>query len=224
MEMEEPVESNESNEMIFKIILIGDTATGKTNILSRYINNTFEENSKPSIGVELSSKSFMINNDIINIQIWDTAGQERYKSITKAYYKGALGALVVYDITKKETFESVDKWINDLKHLADKKVSIVLVGNKSDLEGERQVSKEEGQMKAQSNGLGFLETSALNGNNIELAFKTLVEEVYNKCHTDFEAYANISVNKGKNITIQETTTTQKKQCCSRDSIRIFKKK
>ena len=224
MEMEEPVESNESNEMIFKIILIGDTSTGKTHILSRYINNKFEEDTKPTIGVELSSKSFMINNDIINIQIWDTAGQERYKSITKAYYKGALGALVVYDISKKETFESVDKWINDLKHLADQKVSIILVGNKSDLENERQVSKEEGQMKAQSNGLAFLEASALNGNNIELAFKTLVEEVYNKCHTDFEAYANISVTKGKTITVEDATTQKKKQCCTRDSIRIFKKK
>ena len=173
--------------------------------------------------MNLSCKSFTINNDLINIQVWDTAGQERYKSLTKAYYKGALGALVVYDITKKVTFENIDKWINDLKHLADKNVSIILIGNKSDLEVERQVSKEEGQMKAQTNGLGFLETSALNGSNIELAFKTLVEEVYNKFHKDFEFDANISIMKGRTITIQEATKKRKK-CCDKDSLPLFKKK
>ena len=212
----------ESNEMIFKIIVVGDTSTGKTNILSKYINNTFEESSKATIGVELSCKNFTINNDSISAQIWDTAGQERYKSITKAYYKGALGALVVYDITKRVTFENTDKWINDLKHLADEKVSVILIGNKNDLENQREVSKEEGQMKAQENGLGFLETSALNGNNIELAFKTLVEEVYNKCHKEFEADASISIMRGKTLSIEETK--KKKKCCDKESIHFLKKK
>ena len=98
---------------------------------------------------------------------------------------------------------------NDLKHLADKNVSIILIGNKSDLEKERQVSKEEGQMKEQSNGLGFLETSAWNGSNIELAFKALVEEVYNKCHKAFETDVNISIMRGRTITIQEATKKRK---------------
>ena len=221
----------ESIEMIFKIILIGDASTGKTNILSQYIHNKFEENSKATIGVELSCKSFTINNDNITAQIWDTAGQERYKSITKAYYKGALGALVIYDITKKSSFDNTDKWISDLKNSADEKISIMLVGNKNDLENLREVSKEEGEMKAKNSGIGFIETSALNGNNIELAFKILVEEVYNKCHKEFESVADVEIMRGKTITIEETKKKRKK-CCDKDSFKetvkekfpIFKKK
>ena len=212
----------ESTEMIFKIILIGDTATGKTNILSKYVNNKFEEDSKATIGVELSTKSFTINNDTINAQFWDTAGQERYKSITKAYFKGALGALVVYDITKKDTFENVDKWINDLKVSADEKISILLIGNKNDLENKREVSKENGEMKGKEYGIAFMETSALNGNNIELAFKTLVEQVYNKCHKEFESVANVEIMRGITISIEETKK-QKKKCCDKESIPLLNK-
>ena len=202
----------ENSEMIFKIILIGDTATGKTNILSKYLNNKFETDSKATIGVELSFKTFNINNDKVTAQIWDTAGQERYKSMTKAYFKGALGALVVYDITKKSTFENTEKWILDLKSCADEKVSIILVGNKCDLENSREVSKEEGEKKAKTIGLAFLETSALKGDNIELAFKTLIEEVYNKCRKEFEAVAEVEIMKGKALN-SEDIKKEEKGCC-----------
>ena len=202
----------ENTEMIFKIILIGDTATGKTNILSKYINNKFETDSKATIGVELSFKTFNINNDKVTAQIWDTAGQERYKSMTKAYFKGALGALVVYDITKKSTFENIDKWILDLKSCADEKVSIILIGNKSDLESSREISKEEGEKKAKTIEVAFLETSALKGDNIELAFKTLIEEVYNKCRKEFEAVAEVEIMKGKALT-GEDAKKETKSCC-----------
>ena len=211
----------ETNEMLFKIILIGDAATGKTNILSKYINNKFELESKATIGVELSCKTFMINNDKVNVQIWDTAGQERYKSMTKAYFKGALGALVVYDITNKKTFENTDKWISDLKNSSDKNISIILLGNKSDLEDKRQVSKEEGEIKAKNMGMAFLETSALNGNNIELAFKTLIDEVYDRCHKEFESEADIEIIRGKTISVDETKKTSKK-CCDKDSLPLIK--
>ena len=202
----------ENTEMIFKIILIGDTATGKTNILSKYINNKFETDSKATIGVELSFKTFNINNDKVTAQIWDTAGQERYKSMTKAYFKGALGALVVYDITKKSTFENIDKWILDLKSCADEKVSIILIGNKCDLESSREISKEEGEKKAKTIEVAFLETSALKGDNIELAFKTLIEEVYNKCRKEFEAVTEVEIMKGKALT-GEDAKKETKSCC-----------
>ena len=202
----------ENTEMIFKIILIGDTATGKTNILSKYINNKFETDSKATIGVELSFKTFNINNDKVTAQIWDTAGQERYKSMTKAYFKGALGALIVYDITKKSTFENIDKWILDLKSCADEKVSIILIGNKCDLESSREISKEEGEKKAKTIEVAFLETSALKGDNIELAFKTLIEEVYNKCRKEFEAVAEVEIMKGKALT-GEDAKKETKSCC-----------
>ena len=211
----------ETNEMLFKIILIGDAATGKTNILSKFINNKFELESKATIGVELSCKTFMINNDKVNAQIWDTAGQERYKSMTKAYFKGALGALVVYDITSKITFENTNKWISDLKNSSDKNISIILLGNKSDLEDKRQVSKEEGEIKAKNMGIAFLETSALNGNNIELAFKTLIDEIYDRYHKEFEAEADIEIIRGKTISVEETNKKRKK-CCDKDSLPLIK--
>ena len=212
----------EESEMIFKIILVGDIGVGKTNILSKYISNKFETDSKSTIGVELSTKTFNINNNKINAQIWDTAGQEKYKSLTKAYYKGALGALVIYDITQKITFENIDKWISDLKISADEKVSIILIGNKSDLEEKREVSKEDGENKAKLNGISFLETSALNGNNIEIAFKTLVKNVYNKCHNEFDTMAHVEIIRGKTIKIEEPKKERKK-CCNKDSLPFLNK-
>ena len=207
----------ESNEMIFKLILIGDGGCGKTNILSRYINQKFQNDTKATIGVELSSKTFTINNDKINAQFWDTAGQEKYKSMTAAYYKGALGALIVYDITKKYTFESIDRWITDLTNTADKRIKIILLGNKSDLEEQREVSREEGEMKAKEYNIAFMETSALNGNNIEIAFNKLVEEVYNYFRKEFESVANVELMRGKTITIEETKKKRKK-CCDKEAI------
>ena len=115
---------------------------------------------------------------IVKVQIWDTAGQERYRSITNAYYKGAKGSLLVYDITNPKTFENLDRWISDLKTNGDEKISIVLLGNKSDLESDRKISLEQGKEKAEFYKLAFMETSALNGNNIERAFNELISDVY----------------------------------------------
>ncbi len=140
--------SDEDYDMIFKVVLIGDSGVGKSNILSRYLHNEFNFDTKATVGVEFGSKKFELNDYKIKIQVWDTAGQERYKSITNAYYKGAKGALLVYDISKKETFDSVDRWIPDLKVNGDENLAIILVGNKCDLEESRQVSVEEGQEKA----------------------------------------------------------------------------
>ena len=212
---------DESTEMIFKIVIIGDAGAGKTNILSKYINNKFEQDSKATIGVELSCKTFTINKDKITAQIWDTAGQERYKSITKAYFKGALGAIIVYDVTNKVSFENIEKWISDLRNYTEPKISIILVGNKNDLENKREITKQDGETKAKDLGIPFLETSALNGNNIELVFKTLIEEVYNKCKKDFEAVAEVEIMRGKTITIEETKK-QKKKCCESDSFHLIK--
>ena len=207
----------ESNEMIFKLILIGDEGSGKTNILSKYISNKFQSDTITTLGVELSSKTFTINNDKINAQFWDTAGQEKFRSMTAAYYKGALGALVIYDITNKRSFESIDRWISDLTNAADKKVTIILIGNKSDLEEKREVSLEEGEMKAKGYNIAFMEISALNGKNIEIAFNKLVEEVYNNFHKEFESEANVEIMRGKTITIEETKKKRKK-CCDKEAI------
>ncbi len=136
-------------DYIYKIVLIGDSGVGKSNILSRYLTDTFTYDSKATVGVEFGSKSMEIEGNKIKMQIWDTAGQERYKSITNAYYKGAKGALLVFDLTKKTSFENVDKWIVDLKTNGDEQISIILIGNKSDLEEHRQVTQEEATTKAE---------------------------------------------------------------------------
>ena len=174
------MEEEEEYSLIFKIILVGDTSVGKTNILSRYINDKFSETSKSTVGVELATKVERYNNKKIKIQIWDTAGQERYKSITTSYYKGAKGAFIVYDITKKESFKNVDKWIKDLKEFGDEDVTILIIGNKCDLEDEREVSIEEVKKKAELFDIGYCETSALKAKNIDYAFQTLIKLVAEK--------------------------------------------
>jgi small GTP-binding protein len=139
-------------DLIFKVVLIGDSGVGKSNILSRYLKNEFSIETKTTVGVEFGAKKIEIEGIKIKAQIWDTAGQERYKSITNAYYKGSKGALVVYDITKKETFDNIDRWITELKKNAEPDVTIILIGNKCDLNEERQIPIEEGQNKALAYG------------------------------------------------------------------------
>ena len=139
---------DEDYDVIYKIIIIGDSGVGKSNILSRYLRDEFKQDSKSTVGVEFGAKKLTINNTTIKAQIWDTAGQERYRSITSTYYKGSKGCFIVYDITQTSTFESVDRWYNEMKKTADPNISIVLVGNKCDLDAQRQVTKEAGEEKA----------------------------------------------------------------------------
>jgi small GTP-binding protein len=198
-------------DMIFKLILIGDSAVGKTNILSKFLTDTFDKDSKATVGVEFGTKNFEIDNFIVKAQIWDTAGQERYRSITSAYYKGAKGCLIVYDITRKSTFESVDRWIADVKGSSDNKLSIIILGNKCDDESERKVSKEEGEEKAKYHNVAFLETSALNGTNIEKAFQELINDVYHNNKGDFKKDVNLLLD-DKGMDISEPKK-EEKGCC-----------
>ena len=221
-------QSNPSGyDMIFKIVLIGDTSVGKTNILSKYLSDEFDPDSKATVGVEFGTKNFKIENNIVKVQIWDTAGQERYRSITNAYYKGAKGSLLVYDITNKKSFENLDRWISDLKTNGDSNISIVLLGNKSDLENLRQISTEEGKQKAEFYKFAFMETSALNGHNIEKAFDELISDVYKNHKELFEKSAKVEIsdnnNKGIDIDLNqnkendennnEKDNNAKKGCC-----------
>ena len=190
--------SDENYDMIFKLVLIGDSSVGKTNIMSKYLKNEFHEDSKATVGVEFGSKKFEIDSKSIKAQIWDTAGQERYKSITNAYYKGAKGAFVVYDITRKESFESIDKWINDLINSSDKNITILLIGNKCDF------------FK-----IAFMETSALNGQNLDKAFDLMMKEVYKKCHKEMEEEDDLEgLEAGEEIQIgKKNEGNDKKKCC-----------
>ena len=207
--------------LIFKIVLIGDSNVGKTNILSKYLQNEFNPDSKATVGVEFGSKTININNNVIKAQIWDTAGTEKYRSITNAYYKGAKGAFVVYDISRKTSFNNIDKWLFDLKNNGDENINIILVGNKIDLENDRDVTTEEGEKKAILNKASFIETSAKNGNNIEKAFNLMIENVYENFKKENENKENIDlngINKEKTLDLNSSNNEnqiKKKKCCSK---------
>ena len=210
--------STEQNEytMLFKIVIIGDTYVGKTNILSRYISNEFDPNSNSTIGVELTTKTYNFDNNDVKVQIWDTAGQEKYRSIKSSYYKGAQVCLLVYDITKKKSFDNIDKWYSELKSNSDEKIYTMLLGNKSDLEENREVSIEEAEKKAKNFNIAFMETSAYNGNNINKAFNELINNVYQNNKKSFNHEVKIMLeDKGVEINQEKKDEIKKNKsgCC-----------
>ena len=207
-------------EMIFKIIIVGDLSSGKTNIVTQYISHKFVQDSQPTIGVEMFNKDFQINEDKVSAQIWDTAGQEKYNALTSSYYKGAKGAIVVYDITQESTFLKVEQFVKDLREKSDKNVYMILVGNKIDLEENRKVSKEEGKILADKLKMGFFEVSAKNGTGIEDLFKNLIDNVYEKNNREFKSMASIEIemedaNKINLIPKNDNNANikKKKKCC-----------
>ena len=166
------------NELFYKILILGDTSVGKTCVLTRYTDNRFEKNYLSTIGIDYKLKNIKLDNGkTVKLQIWDTIGQERYRAVTKNYYKGAHGIILIYDITDRETFENVRNWIKSIKTEADEKVVVILVGNKCDFEEKRQVSKEEGEQLAQELNLPFFECSAKENKNINEAFNGLVAKL-----------------------------------------------
>jgi len=170
--------SQEEYDYLYKVVLIGDSGVGKSNLLSRFTRNEFNLETKSTIGVEFATRSIQTEGKTIKAQIWDTAGQERYRAITSAYYRGAVGALLVYDISKHATYKNVERWLAELRENADRNIVIMLVGNKSDLRHLREVPTEEAKEFAEKNKLSFIETSALDSSNVELAFQNILTEIY----------------------------------------------
>ncbi|KAF1327681.1 Ras-like protein rab-11b, partial [Globisporangium splendens] len=210
----------EEYDYLFKIVLIGDSGVGKSNLLSRFTRNEFNLESKSTIGVEFATKSIVAEGKTIKAQIWDTAGQERYRAITSAYYRGAVGALLVYDITKHVTFENVERWLKELRDHADANTVIMLVGNKSDLRHLRAVSTEEAMAFAEKNNLAFIETSALEATGVDTAFQRILTEIYKlMSRKTIQAEENAtSLPSGDNIVITSDTADDKKKkkkstCC-----------
>ncbi|KAF9464598.1 ras family-domain-containing protein [Collybia nuda] len=165
-------------DYLFKVVLIGDSGVGKSNLLSRFTRNEFNLESKSTIGVEFATRSIGVDGKTVKAQIWDTAGQERYRAITSAYYRGAVGALLVYDIAKHATYVNVTRWLKELRDHADSNIVIMLVGNKSDLKHLRAVTTEEAKAFSTENGLSFIETSALDASNVDGAFHTILGDIF----------------------------------------------
>ncbi|XP_042485414.1 ras-related protein RABA1f-like isoform X1 [Macadamia integrifolia] len=196
--------ADDDYDYLFKVVLIGDSGVGKSNLLSRFTRNEFSLESKSTIGVEFATRSIHVDDKVIKAQIWDTAGQERwvmdylgggrhacrmlwldrsiwyvrYRAITSAYYRGAVGALLVYDVTRHVTFENVERWLKELRDHTDSNIVIMLVGNKADLRHLRAVSTEDAKSFAERENNFFMETSALESMNVENAFTEVLTQIY----------------------------------------------
>ncbi|XP_022756753.1 ras-related protein RABA4c-like isoform X2 [Durio zibethinus] len=214
---------NQKIDYVFKVVLIGDSAVGKSQLLARFTRNEFNIDSKATIGVEFQTKTLVIDHKTVKAQIWDTAGQERYRAVTSAYYRGAVGAMLVYDTTKRQSFDHVARWLEELRGHADKNIVVMLVGNKSDLGSLRAVPIEDAKEFAQRETLFFMETSALEATNVESAFVTVLTEIYriiskkNLVANEQESGGNASLLKGTAIVIpgQEPESGGKSfSCCA----------
>jgi len=169
-----------SYEILFKYIIIGPSGVGKSCLLLQFTDKRFHTDHDLTIGVEFGARIVTIDGKQIKLQIWDTAGQESFRSITRSYYRGAHGALLVYDITRRETFNHLKGWLTEVREHSNKEMVIMLIGNKNDLEHKRAVTYEEGKKFAEENGLIFNETSAKTAQNVEDAFLKTAELIYDK--------------------------------------------
>jgi len=167
-------------DLLFKLLLIGDSGVGKTCVLFRFSDDTFNTTFISTIGIDFKIKTVELQGKKIKLQIWDTAGQERFHTITTSYYRGANGILLVYDITQPKTFDNISKWLRNINEHASEDVERMLIGNKCDMEDKRLISEERGRKVAEENGIKFFETSAKENINIEIAFNSLAEDILNK--------------------------------------------
>ncbi|KAK7899116.1 hypothetical protein WMY93_019969 [Mugilogobius chulae] len=232
--------SDESYNFVFKVVLIGESGVGKSNLLSRFTKNEFNHDSRTTIGVEFSTRTVQLDNFTIKAQIWDTAGLERYRAITSAwvftknrfssfhkhnsmsnfdvsvsrYYRGAVGALLVYDISKHLTYESAERWLKELYDHADPHIVVMLVGNKRDLETLRTVPTEEARDFAEKRNLMFMETSALDSTNVEAAFNEVLTAIHKKVASREVTRGSISAVTITNPIGSSQSQEERKPCCN----------
>ncbi|AYU76718.1 small GTP-binding protein Rab11 [Leishmania donovani] len=207
----------EETNLSFKIVLIGDSGVGKSNLMTRYTTNEFNQETPSTIGVEFMTKSVKIQSRDAKIQIWDTAGQERFRAISRSIYHGAKGAMLVYDITNQTSFDSIPTWLQELRVFVPATCCIFLIGNKCDLEHLRVVKKEAADRFARENGLSFLETSALERTNVDKAFEWLAKSVYEVVVTPQTREADRTAPKqGRTVNMNPSESPETKKtsgCC-----------
>lgn len=194
---------------LLKIVILGDSGVGKTNIISQYIENSFLLGSISTIGVEFYTKKLFINNKNIFVQLWDTAGQERFRCIVSNYYRKSNGILLVYDISDQYSFDNIIGWLNDIASETDYSVPILLIGNKLDLEAKRVISTEQGKELANKFGIEFTEMSALTNTGVSIGINNFIEHV----HIHYSRSNINGNNTKKNTSFNITNLESKNKCC-----------
>ena len=194
----------EEYDYIFKVLLVGNSDVGKSSLILRYVDQIWNDVFVPTIGVDFKVKSLEIENKSIKLQIWDTAGQERFRNVISSYFKGAHGILLIFDITSRDSFKELENWLAEVEKNASTQILKILIGNKCDLEEEREISKDEGEAFAMRNGMQYIETSAKINTNVNEAFEALSKimvEYYSKKSSAINENKTIKMNKGTDITI-----------------------
>eukprot|EP00690_Seculamonas_sp_ecuadoriensis_P001621 EC815085.1.p2 GENE.EC815085.1~~EC815085.1.p2 ORF type:complete len:205 (+),score=97.36 EC815085.1:36-650(+) len=202
----------EKCDCLIKLLLIGDSGVGKSCLLLRFSDNTFTTSFITTIGIDFKIKTIELDGKKVKLQIWDTAGQERFRTITTAYYRGAMGILLVYDVTDESSFTNVRQWMRNIEQHASKNVDKILIGNKCDLPN-RTVATEKGEALARDFNISFMETSAKNNINVDHAFIEIARLVKSRLYDNVKPSAAPAVPDGTVHIDQQTPGAKKKGCC-----------
>jgi len=200
-------------DYLFKLVLIGDSGVGKSCLLLRFADDNFTDSYISTIGVDFRFRTITIDKKTVKLQIWDTAGQERFRTITSAYYRGADGIIMVYDVTSSESFDHVEEWLSEVDRYANENTSKLLVGNKADLIEEKQVPEETAQRFAEKLGISFLETSAKTSTNVDAAFLTMAKELIKNREKASPGSGGTSGSGKRPVSLKPVNSQRKKPCC-----------
>jgi len=198
-------------DYLFKLVLIGDSGVGKSCLLLRFADDNFTDSYISTIGVDFRFRTITIDEKVVKLQIWDTAGQERFRTITSAYYRGADGIIMVYDVTSSDSFDHVEEWLSEVDRYANEDTAKLLLGNKADLIEEKVVPEADAQAFADRIGIDFMETSAKMATNVDTAFLTMAKKlIKNKAKN---ASSDSNSNKDFVVLKQVKRGSEKKKCC-----------
>ncbi|XP_023666316.1 ras-related protein Rab-3D-like [Paramormyrops kingsleyae] len=204
--------ADQNFDYMFKLLIIGNSSVGKTSFLFRYTDDSFTSAFVSTVGIDFKVKTVFRDDKRVKLQIWDTAGQERYRTITTAYYRGAMGFLLMYDITSQESFSAVRDWATQIKTYSWDNAQVILVGNKCDLEDERLIPTEESQRLANEMGFQFFEASAKDNINVTQTFERLVDIICDKMNENLEGVESLS--SGNRATDMKDSPLQSQSSCS----------
>ena len=200
------------HQIVLKLLILGDSSVGKTCILLKYVDNKFEESNIATVGVDYMDKMIEYKNFNIKLQIWDTSGEEKYRSITKNFYRNADGLFVVFDLTRKVTYERIKDWINEAEEY-NKGIKKILIGNKLDLENKREVKKDSAENFAKKNNLKYIETSAKDGTNIKESFDEIIELILGGKNEQDIVNEYTQHDSSLSVNTDGDNKNKKKQCC-----------